>query len=280
MTLRATDRSACENLALAPGSVFDSVFRFLPADDRDRLLSLEALFRSLRDIPLGVSDPSVGVAKLGWWQQELARAPDEGSQHPVVRALLDSGALAGLDRDAFGDYLHALVTELQEEPVTDFDTLRDRLARSAGSEARMLAGAGGFSDSQLKAVGAASRLLELMRSLARSGAIPSWMPMELVARHQVRERPEPSPEERAPAVADLASLANSWRGTARLNPADAQTAGDRLLVLRDAVVERRLGQAEGQPERWLKQGGRGGVIEVFGTWRLARQLAQTTGPAE
>jgi hypothetical protein len=53
-----------------------------------------------------------------------------------------------------------------------------------------------------------------------------------------------------------------------------------LLVLRDAVVERRLGQAEGQPERWLKQGGRGGVIEVFGTWRLARQLAQTTGPAE
>ncbi len=251
MTLRATDRAACEELALAPGSEFDSVFRFLPAEDQDRLLSLEAMFRSLRDVPLGVSDPSVGVAKLGWWQQELARAPDEGSQHPVVRALLESGALETLNREAFGDYLHALVTELQEEPVLDFEALRDRLARSAGSEARVMAGAGGFSDSQLKAVGAASRLLELMRGLARSGTLPAWLPVDLVARHQVREQPEPAPAERAPVVADLACLARSWRDTARLNPADAQTPGDRLLVLRDGLVERRLSQAEGQPERWL-----------------------------
>jgi phytoene synthase len=173
MTLSATARSACETLALVPGSEFESVFRFLPSEDQDWLLSLEALFRSLRDIPLGVSDPSVGVAKLAWWQQELARAPDEGSQHPVVRALLDTGALEAMNGDDFGDYLHALVTELQEEPVTDVELLRDRLAGTAGAEARLLAGHGGFSDSQLRAAGAASRLLELMRTLANGGAARS-----------------------------------------------------------------------------------------------------------
>lgn len=274
MTLRESDRSACEELALVPGSEFEGVFRFMPPREREWLLSLEALFRSLRDIPLGVSDPSVGVAKLAWWQQELVRAPDEGSQHPVVRALRDTGALGAMDPDAFADYLHALVTELQEEPVTNLDALRDRLARTAGGEARLLAGQGGFSDSQLEAAGAASRLLELMRSLAGGGA-PVWLPMELVARHQVREQAGPSPVERAPVVADLAGLAQAWRGTARLTPEAARTPGERLLVLRDALVERRLDRAVARPEQWLAQGARGSVAEVFGTWSLARRLART-----
>jgi phytoene synthase len=274
MALNATDRSACETLALVPGSEFESVFRFLPSQERDWLLSLEALFRSLRDIPLGVSDPSVGVAKLAWWQQELARAPHEGSQHPVVRALLNTGALGAMNRDDFGDYLHALVTELQEEPVTNVDLLRERLARTAGGEARLLAGHGGFSDTQLKAAGAASRLLELMRTLA-GGRAPGWLPMDLVARHQVREQARRSPGERAPVVVDLARLARSWRGTAHLTPEAAQTPGERVLVLRDALVERRLHQAQARPEQWLEQGARGSVAEVFGTWRLARRLAQT-----
>jgi phytoene/squalene synthetase len=278
MTLRAMDRSACEELALVPGSEFEVVFRFLPLENRDRLLSFEALFRSLRDIPLEVSEPSVGVAKLAWWQQELARAPDAGSQHPVVRSLLDTGALGTMDRDAFGDYLHALVTELQEEPAANFESLRDRLARTAGSEARVLVGQGGFSDSQLKAAGAAARLLRLMGTLAGSGAT-GWLPMDLVARHQVREQAVASPVERAPVVADLARLAQTWRGTAHLTPEAAQTPGERLLVLRDAVVERRLAQAEARPGQWLEHGARGSVAEVFGTWRLARRVAQKTEAA-
>ena len=275
MTLGPTERSACEELALVPGSEFEGVYRFLPSEAQETLLSLEALFRSLRDIPGGVSDPSVGVAKLAWWQQELARAPDEGSQHPVVRALLVSGALGGMDRDAFGDYLHALVTELQEEPVADFDVLRDRLARSAGAEARVLAGQGGFSDSQLKAAGASARLLELMRTLGRGDVVPGWLPMALVARHQVSEQADASPAARAPVVADLACVARDWHRTAHLTPEAAQTPGERFLVLRAGLVERRLGQAEVQPERWLTHGGRGDLGEVFRTWRTARKLAQT-----
>jgi hypothetical protein len=60
-----------------------------------------------------------------------------------------------------------------------------------------------------------------------------------------------------------------------LTPEVAQTPGERSLVLRDALVERRLREAEDRPERWLEQGVRGSVAEVFGTWRLARRLAQT-----
>lgn len=278
MTLRATDRLACQELALVPGTEFETLFRFLPSRDQDMLLSLEALFRTLSDIPRVVSDPSVGVAKLAWWQQELLQAPSEGSQHPVVRALLETGALETLDPDSFGAYLHALVTELQEEPVTDGEALRERLARVAGSEARVLAGPVGFSDGQLEAAGAASRLHELMRTLARGGPAPDWLPMDLVARHQVRNDDRRSPTKSAALVADLAGLARGWRRMAPLAPERARTPGERQLVLRDALVGRRLQRAEARPERWLTHGGRGDLVEVLGAWRLARKLARSSEP--
>lgn len=272
-TLRAVDRSACAELALAPGTEFEGLFRFLPAGDQDFLLSLEAMFRSLRDVPLAVSDPSVGMAKLGWWQQELARAPVEGSQHPVVRALLESGALDALDPDTFGDYLHALVTDLQADPVMDGAALRERLMRTAGAEARMLAGQGRLSAARLEVTGAAARLLELMRTLGGPGGAHAWLPMDLVAKHQVREAAKPTPEQRAPVIADLAALAQAWRSEANLKADIAHTPGERQLVLRDVLVARRLRQAEAQPERWLSRGGRGGVGDVFSAWRVARRLA-------
>lgn len=274
MTSGQTERAACLELAMGPGKEFDCLFRFLPAADQDRMLSFEALFRSLRDIPLDVSDPSVGIAKLAWWQQELARAPSEGSQHPVVRALVGSGALEVMDRDAFGDYLHALVSDLQEDSVVDENSLLKRFAHSAGSEARVLAGKSGFSAQQLTAAGSAARLLELMRGLALGGKPPNWLPMSLVARYQVREAGDFSPQDRAPLVSDLARLARASRAALPLTPSGILTPGDRMLVLRDALVERRLSHAERRPQQWMAGAERGRLGDVLATWRLARRLAK------
>ncbi|MEE4175449.1 MAG: squalene/phytoene synthase family protein [Xanthomonadales bacterium] len=277
MSLGTTERAACEELALAPGTEFEGLFRFLPMEEQESQLSLEALLRSLRDIPLGVSDPSVGIAKLAWWQQELATAPTAGSQHPVVRALLESGALEAMDQHAFGDYLHALVTELQEEPPVNGGELQARLIRSAGAEARVRAGQGSLSAGQLEAAGAAARLLELMRTLARGprrDSMPVWLPMDLVARHQLRGSGGDDPREQAPVVADLAGMALGWRTTQPLETAEPRTPGERLLVMRDALVGRRLRQASTNPKNWLRRGGLGGLGDVFSTWRLARRLAR------
>lgn len=234
---------------------------------------MEALFRSLRDIPMTVSDPSVGIAKIAWWQQELRSAPAEGTQHPVARALLDSGALDQLDPGGFSDYLHGLVEELQEEPVADVEALAERLDRTAGQEAFLLSGDAGVASTSLRVAGNAARLLDLMRTLVRKDAEHRWLPMDLMARHQIRPG-HASSAARDALVIDLADLAQDWRAAAPVDPAVCGHPGAGYVALRDGVVMRRLEEARKRPRSWVEQGRRALVGEVFSTWRLARRLGK------
>lgn len=271
--MREADRQACAALALAPGSTFSAVHGFVPVEARDALLALEALFRSLGPIPLSVSDPSVGIAKISWWQQELHRVSETGTQHPIVRALRDSGALEQLDSDRFNGYLHALVEQLQEEPLPDTAALEQWLDRSAGEEAQLIAGLNSGPATPLRCAGNALRLLELMHSSLQQDAAQAWLPMDLVARHQYRDG-QASSASRDALAADLAGLAQSWRARAPIDPAACNSPGAGLVALRDGVVGRRLEALKRQPGPWLDQGQRTSMGDVFSTWRLARQLGR------
>lgn len=270
--LADAERVACETLAAGPGSTFGAVMRFLPEDERAPMLACEALFCSLRDIPFDVSDPAVGVAKLGWWQKELAMATEAGSQHPVVRALIATETLECFDSDDFRDYLHALVVKLQAEPPRDVDALRRDLALTAGQEVRVL---GGMHDSSDPAVGAAAasvRLLDLLGRLARNDGEHPWIPMDLVARHRYRGGAGDATGSRADLAADLARQALAWRTEHPLDPRACTSPGARALALRDGVAARRLGQVTNDPGAWLAGPRRPGFGEVVSSWRLARRL--------
>ncbi len=256
---------------MEPGSVFESVQRFVDPDARDRTLAAEALFRSLRDIPLTVSDPAVGAAKLAWWQRELSQARQVGSQHPVVRALIDTGAVEVAHLPGFNDYLHALVVSLQSEAVGNMASLAEELQQTAGVEAVLVAGMSSAPEPGLRAAGSAARLYELMRTLARVRQEHRWLPLDLVARHGYR-RGEADPAALAALVKDLARLALDWRSDAPLDPAQCDTAGARFIALRDLLVGRRLIEATRRPEHWLTRGQRPGIGDVLASWRLARRL--------
>jgi len=278
--MSASARSACRDLAAAPGTEAEAVLRFVPGDEQDEVLALEALFRSMREVPVSVSDPAVGAAKLGWWQKELVEAAHQGSQHPVVTALLETNVLGRLDGDALNAYLHGLVVALQDEAVTDVAALRENLRSTVGQEAHLLAGGEGRAPDALVTAAAAARLLELARSLGRSGGNASWLPLDLVARHGFRAGEGPADEGRAPLVSDLAAEALAWRREAPVAPAHGTNAGTRFLALKDVLVGRRLEWARRRPEQWLARGQGLRVTDVFAAWRGARRLAAANPGAE
>jgi hypothetical protein len=65
---------------------------FVPPPQRARVAAWFALLQELRDAAWGGSDPTPGLAKLAWWQEELRGWSRGGRRHPLGEALQKVGA--------------------------------------------------------------------------------------------------------------------------------------------------------------------------------------------
>lgn len=258
--LGAFERERCAELALVPGRPFDIALRFAPSAEAERQLALEALFASLRELPGSISEPGPGLAQLSWWSDELARAGTRGSQHPVVRALLTTGAINALDGAPWRNYLAALGHDMTDPTPDDTEALWRRLQASAGPELLMLAGistqhpcAAGLVD-----VAAAGRLLHLLARLQGVGQRPRWLPAGLGRSW---------PDDRSAAAAGLANraLQATWPAT------DEPTEGLQVPRLRWAIERRCLQRLAQSPVRALaRDAARSRATDVVAAWWLAR----------
>ena len=77
---------------------------FVPSAQRARLSAWLALLQELRDAAWGGSDPTPGLAKLAWWQEELRGWARGARRHPLGEALQKLDA----HWDALGRSLAAL----------------------------------------------------------------------------------------------------------------------------------------------------------------------------
>lgn len=80
---------------------------FLAPEERTRWLALIALNRELRQVALGISEPSVVGVKLGWWGDELKRWQQGRALHPLTQAL-KTVVLPVSAIDRWLDALHAI----------------------------------------------------------------------------------------------------------------------------------------------------------------------------
>ncbi len=280
--LSAKQRFACEEQVMARGSVFETVHRFLPAAEADQALALEALFSSIRGITAQASDPGVALAKLGWWQSELGRAATEGSQHPVVQSIRETGVLAAIQPDLIAAYIAGVAADIDDEPLSSLEALRGRLTASVGLEALMTTGVAedDASAEQLMSLAVASRLLSLICSLNRPGAETHWLPLDLVARLRLGDRRAGIPME-SDAVQALAGQLAEFSLT--LLPDDhplevlsrsqsAQLPGGRFLGVR-AVVDRCGLRRITRKPAWvqIRNGARATPGDMFAAWSASRR---------
>lgn len=279
--LSTSQRAACEELALAPASLFALAHRFLPPEGRDHALALEALFRAVGDIPRRAADPGVGLAKLAWWRNEVLQAPLEGSQHPVVTALLDTGGLAVLSGDAWDAYIGAVAFELDESNVVDLPGLGECMHLAAGCEVIAFTGLPREHPAmdRLKSTVAASRLLEFVRALRADARDARRLPREFTGGG------EPVEVAVAQAGERLTELARQWLPDpapdwAQLLREGGEPSGITTLAIRDAVTRRRL-RARAGPGRASPERARRPVTvgELLCAWRVASRLRrQAAGP--
>lgn len=77
----------CQQKVAQRGSDLYYSLLWIPAHERDAIISLYAFSREVQDIPLACSEISVARQKLAWWRIEIERLCAGLATHPVTLAL-------------------------------------------------------------------------------------------------------------------------------------------------------------------------------------------------
>ena len=110
---------------------------FVPAAQRERLSAWWALLQELRDAAWAGSDPTPGLAKLAWWQEELRGWAKGARRHPLGEALQKVDA----PWDALGRSLATLPgTRAPADAHGDQSLLRTFASGVVGCESALFAG--------------------------------------------------------------------------------------------------------------------------------------------
>lgn len=270
--IHVNDRVRCEEMACRPGSVFELVHRFMAGPDADSVLAMEAFFRSISEIPERITDPAIATAKLSWWVREMDGLGQSGSQHPVLRALLDTGAVESLETAGLEAYLGAHYGVVHDGPCERAADFEKRLAATGGREALIWMELKDTDPAAegIERIGVASRLLNHVETLAETGNGGRWLPLEW---QPVQNLPELLVRLAGRAMEHLRMAETQLRDV----PLDHETTrGGRYLFVRTAVERRRLARVLAHPEQLLRRGGGvGGITDALTAWRQARRMAKT-----
>ncbi|MBS0003152.1 MAG: presqualene diphosphate synthase HpnD [Thioalkalivibrio sp.] len=136
----------CEDKAARSGSSFYYAFRFLDPQRRRAITALYAFCREVDDIVDDCREPSVALAKLEWWREELERSFHGEPRHPIMRALEPHIAPFDLSREYFEEIIDGMQMDLEYDAYPDFATLSLYCYRAASVVGLLSARIFGFSD--------------------------------------------------------------------------------------------------------------------------------------
>ncbi|GAB4185809.1 MAG: hypothetical protein Tsb002_09800 [Wenzhouxiangellaceae bacterium] len=264
----------CEEKAFSGASPWLLVQPYLTADQRRAVLAVSALINELWLLPDGVSEISIGVNKLHWWQQQLSAPLPRQGGHPVLAALARTTSQPMLPPAPLATLMQALQQQMERESYATVDQLWRDCEQMGGAAAELsMMLVDGDSDESLRPLGA---LRYFMTILGRSGAVadsiaPWPVPLSLQARHQRnREQLRRHPEQLQPLLGDL--LAEIEQRVSRLWPEAAAWSGKgRHLLLAATLDQRRLRRLRRKPAQLLQRPRRPwGLADAWALWRQAR----------
>lgn len=275
----------CWEQVLRTNRLFRVSTVFAPADRARQLLPLHALFGAVEEITSKHSDEGLARRKLDWWRQECARLGKQGSEHPILRELVDSGAYQALRKDSLARLFDDAEYRLDPQAPSDVDDLRVLCCKLSQPQFELELSLSREQPEMLRSLdrfAAVSGLTQLLRESCR-GRSPTdywWLPLSLMARHGI-SRADISREDR-PDPAAQAVFADLLHGCLDWLPApDSGASGSEphvpalrhLFVLGElqAAALRRL--RPNQPGQFATDLTRLGLPQLYQAWKSARTVA-------
>lgn len=177
----------CRDRLLVPGHPLAASLLFVPSPERERILALRALLAELSGVSDSPTDESVVRAKLAWWEDALT----QGSEHPALVALSQSGADERLSKPELLAFLHEVAGRCREGIRFErYEELWGHCLALGGGAARLEASL--FSSDHdprpdiLAALGGAGYLFRVVRDMALDARHNRWLaPLDLQAQFQV-----------------------------------------------------------------------------------------------
>ncbi|MFY9628302.1 MAG: squalene/phytoene synthase family protein [Methylocystis sp.] len=252
---------------------------FVPAARRRYLHALHAFTVEIGDARLKVTQPVLGEMRLRWWADTLSGHGEDGSSaHPVADALLDTITKNELDPRDFETFLDSRVADFYDDPMESMEALLAYCSKAHALPLHWCAKCVGPSASveagtAIENAGIALGLTQILRGLAGHPGGKGFLPLDLLARHEVPPQDIPaavdSPRLRA-ALAELRALARA-RFQAAQRSAPSLDEAARVALLPAAMTPLYLERMEKrdyhpfqplrEPQPWLRQ---------WRLWRAAR----------
>ncbi len=244
-------------------------------------VALAALEYELLGAAYGIREPQVAVAKLGWWAEELAGAPQTGGRHPLTQLLFDDPRASRIDGSRWLAPVSAAMAQLEQGTASDFPGQLDAALSLHGALAALETdwwygpSASAERAGRLAALG---HLLDALRRLqddAERDRLP--LPMARLARHGLSRTGlgQASPARSEAIRTQLADLQQAW--------VEAQRLPGPLSVFRAVAARQdaRLSQRAQQTRDPLPVLQAGAPVRGFGlamaAWRAARRWQAITG---
>jgi phytoene synthase len=119
-----TPEQYVQEKAAASGSSFYYAFLFLPPPRRAAITAFYAFCREVDDVVDEVSDPGVAHTKLAWWHTEVARSFAGEPSHPVMKALMPSVPVFGIEQSHLQAVIRGCEMDLEQTRYLDFAGLQ------------------------------------------------------------------------------------------------------------------------------------------------------------
>lgn len=177
----------CRERLLVPGNPLSASLPYASDAHRSGILALHAVIGEIAAIPGQISDPGVGIRKLGWWRDQIAAG---ATHHPAMQALANHAPdmLSEAATDHWTGLFEGVTATLDNPRFERFEELWQH-CREVGGAARALeahlVGAGAERAGWLD-LGAAGYLVRIVRDLKIDAAENRWLvPLDIQAAYQV-----------------------------------------------------------------------------------------------
>lgn len=199
-----------------PGSDLYYSLRFIPAEQRNALVTLHALVQAIEQVLYDCREPHVAQQKMGWWLQELKAIYEGKAQHPLGQAAQAVVTHFAIPQRLFIQIIVAFSKRLQSADYQHFNELTEHHYRAISSFPLLVATLTGHTDNETLRyahdLGISLQLIDLIHTLRRDlnrGFV--YLAEQDLTRFQVSEqsllRFEPS--------ASLSQLLQTYAQTAR-----------------------------------------------------------------